>query len=372
MVVEVDRAQVLAYRASAQEFDGVDGSPAGLAVLSLGVQDTPYGSAALALAARRSATDDSVTLVWSMRGAPHLHRGSELPALAAALWPLSDADARTRIATGAIKEGAKLGIAAFTAAATAVEKLAAEWQAAGRIDPISKSELSGTVSARIPAPLTFWCKVCQSQHISGALLQQIGLPGGMRLRVAGQSAGYLPIEGWPGVPDTAAGTDTLVSTYLRLLGPATPAEAAKFLGTTQAAARPAWPADGLVEVRVDGRPAWLPEDRVDALRTASAPRLVRLLPPSDPFLQARDHELLLPDKARHKALWGVLGSPGALLVDGEIAGAWRVRKAGKSAVEVAVTPFAPLVARVARAIEDEAGRVAEVRQAVEVRVAIGS
>jgi hypothetical protein len=371
-MVEVDRAQVLAYRASAQEFDGVDGPADGLAVSSLGVQDTPYGSAALALAARRSVADDSLTLVWSTRGAPHLHRGSELPALAAALWPLSDADARTRIATGAIKEGAKLGLAAFTAAATAVQKLAAEWTAAGRTDPISKSELSETVSARIPASLTFWCKVCQSQHLSGALLQQVGLPGGMQLRVAGQSAAYLPIDGWPGVPDAAAGTDALVSTYLRLLGPATPAEAAKFLGTTQAAARPAWPADGLVEVRVDGRPAWLPADRVDALRTTPAQRLVRLLPPGDPWLQARDRELLLPDKARHKALWGVLGSPGALLVDGEIAGTWRVRKAGKSAVEVAVTPFDALPVRVRREIEQEAGRVAEVRQAADVRIEIGS
>ncbi|HWE91509.1 MAG TPA: crosslink repair DNA glycosylase YcaQ family protein [Pseudonocardiaceae bacterium] len=362
-MIDVDRARVLAYRVAAHQFDGAGGSPP---VLSLGVQDTPYGSAALALAARRATPDDSLSLVWSTRGAPHLHRTADLPALAAALWPMSDADASTRIATGAIKDGAKLGIAAFTATATAINKILA-----GRTSPIRKGELSGQVSARIPEPLTYWCKVCQSRHISGALLQQAGLPGGARLLVAGQATSFVPIDGWPGVPENATGTDAVVSAYLRLLGPATPADAAKFLGTSQTAARPAWP-NGLAEVLIDGRSAWLPADRIEALRAAPTPRLVRLLPPSDPFLQARDRMLLLPDKSRHKALWGVLGNPGALLVGGEIVGTWRVRKAGKTDVEVRVTPFERLASDTRRCVEDEARRVGDVRQASDVRVTIDS
>jgi hypothetical protein len=156
-----------------------------------------------------------------------------------------------------------------------------------------------------------------------------------------------------------------VTAYLRLLGPATPSEVAKFLGTTQAEIR-AWP-EGLTEVAVDGQRAWLP-DRVEALRSASAPPMVRLLPPSDPYLQARDRDLLVPDRGRQKAVWRALAKPGALLVDGEIAGVWRARLAGRATLEVTVTEFDPPAARRRDAVHDEAGRVAAARGTGGVRV----
>ncbi|MEO5876702.1 MAG: hypothetical protein ABIS86_04255, partial [Streptosporangiaceae bacterium] len=108
MSIEVSRQQVLAYRVAAQ---GLDRSSTEPEVLALGAQDTPYGSARLALSAR-GASPDPLTLVWATRGAPHLFRTRELPALARALWPVSDADATARISTTPIKEGAKLGLAA--------------------------------------------------------------------------------------------------------------------------------------------------------------------------------------------------------------------------------------------------------------------
>ena len=36
----------------------------------------------------------------------------------------------------------------------------------------------------------------------------------------------------------------------------------------------------------------------------------------------------MPDTSRHKALWPVLGRPGALLVGTEIVGTWRPKTAG--------------------------------------------
>jgi hypothetical protein len=85
---------------------------------------------------------------------------------------------------------------------------------------------------------------------------------------------------------------------------------------------------------------------------------VRLLPPNDPYLVQPDRELLVPDRARRGEIWRAAGAPGVLLVDGEVAGTWRSRKAGRR-LEVAVRPFAALPAsarsRTAALADDLAG-----------------
>jgi hypothetical protein len=86
-------------------------------------------------------------------------------------------------------------------------------------------------------------------------------------------------------------------TYLRLLGPAGPGEVAKYLGTTATEMKKVWPATALDEVRVDGRRAWLPSAAVTALADASAMPGVRFVPPMDALLQARDRDVLVPDRA---------------------------------------------------------------------------
>ena len=102
-----------------------------------------------------------------------------------------------------------------------------------------------------------------------------------------------------------------------------------FLDSTVRDVQARWP-DDAVEVDVDGT--------ARASSTPTSPRcsdpphepLVRLLGPYDLFLQGRDRELLVPDKARHKALWPTIGRPGAVLADGEIVGTWRPRAKGKT------------------------------------------
>ncbi|RJL26512.1 DNA glycosylase AlkZ-like family protein [Bailinhaonella thermotolerans] len=368
--LSVDRERVIAYRIAAQGLDrraGAEGPGAAgpgvldLAVLDLGVQDTPYGTAAMALTARTDHAGDAgdaLSLVWAARGAPHLHRDADLVRLARALWPLSDADATARIDSAQIKEGAALGIAAFEAAARAMREVVRE--------PMAKGEVSAAVSARVPESLTYDCRGCRARHLSTALFAQVGLAAGVTVRPEGRRTVLAPIPGWPGVPERAEGTDAYMAAYLRLLGPATPAEVAGFLGTRRAEARRVWP-EGTVEVSVAGRACHLPADRVDDLLGAPRPEAVRLLPASDPYLQARDRDLIVPDAARRRELWRPLGNPGALLVDGEILGVWRAKKAGRR-LDVTVTAFEPLDARVRAAAGAEAARLAETRGAAEARL----
>ena len=365
MVLSVPRERVLAFRASATGLHRDAGQAADLRVMDLGVQDTPPGSARLALAARGLPDEPGPDLVlaWSVRGAPHLHRPADLPRLARALWPTSDADATARIASGAIKEGAGLGLGAFAAATSAVHDVVTR--------PMPKGETSTAVSVRVPTSLTHDCVPCAARHIAGGLFQQVVLPAGVALRREGRSLLLEPVEDWPlpvpPEPDPSAAAQ-LVRDHLRLLGPGTPKEAAGFLGTSGTEIRRAWP-DGLVEVDVDGRRAWVPEDTVEELRDAPPAPDVRLLPTGDPFLQARDRDLLVPERARQKALWTAIASPGAVLVNGEVAGTWRV-KAQRRRVAVTVTPFAPMTSAARARLQDEAGLVARARGAEGVDVLV--
>ncbi|WP_106397879.1 DNA glycosylase AlkZ-like family protein [Actinocorallia populi] len=352
MSIDVSRDRVLAYRVAAHGLDRTSADPA---VLDLGVQNTPYGSARQALAARGTA-EAGTALVWSVRGAPHLHRRADLGRLAAALWPLSDADATARITNPLIKEGAKLGLEAFRRTAEAFRRVLT--------GPMGKGEVSTAVSALVPESLTYFCQSCDAVHVSGGLFQHAGLFGGVEVRPEGRSTVLAPLPDPVPPPETAEGTAEYVRTFLRLLGPATPAEAARFLGTTATALKPAWP-DGLAEVHVAGKRAWFPADSVDALLSAAPPPgLLRLLPPGDPYLQTRDRPMLVPEKAREKQVWRTLGSPGAVLLGGELAGTWRTRLQGKR-LDLTVTAFEPLPEHL---LAEEAERLAALRGAGEVRL----
>jgi Winged helix DNA-binding domain len=353
--VEVDRARVMAYRVAALGLAerGKD-RPGDLAVLDLGVQEYTPGSIQVALAARTSAdlTDDRLLIVWAARGAPHLHRRTELPALAKALWPVSDPDATARIQSRQIPEGMKLGIAAFTATAEAMREVVTR--------SMPRGEVSTEVSKRVPKSLTYDCRSCRARHIAGNVWQHSGLAGGVQVESRGKDAMLGPIKGWAGVPGRNEGIEKLIELYLRLLGPATPAEVAKYFGSSTAEMKKVWP-EGLTEVSVDGRKTWLPASAVADLRSAEKASGVRLLPAMDALLQSRDRDLLVPDRARQKEIWKLLGNPGVVLLDGEIAGVWRAKMAGRKRVDLTVTPFGTWSAKTRKAVDAEAAEVARAR-----------
>jgi hypothetical protein len=354
-VPTVDRAQVMAFRVAALGLSKRGPTrPGDLDVLDLGVQEYTPGSLQVALAARTTAPleDDRLLMVWAARGAPHLHRRRDLPALVRQLWPLSDADAANRIKSGQISDAGKLGVEAFRVTAAAFREVVT--------DSMPRGEVSTEVSKRVPRALTYECRSCHARHIAGNVWQHSGLAGAVEVESRGREATLGPIADPPPIPSANAGIADLIATYLRLLGPAGPSEVGKYLGTTAAEIKKVWP-DDLAEVTVGGRKAWLPSAAAKLLESPPTPSGVRLLPGMDPLLQARDRDLLVPPKDLQKEVWRILGNPGVVLLDGEIAGIWRAKLAGKKRVDLTVTPFVKLTAAQRSAIEEESAHVARGR-----------
>jgi hypothetical protein len=360
--MDTSREQVIAYRVAAQQLDRSARSVADLEVLDIGVQEAMGQPAGYAFDARLPTTPPpdlvgpgkQLALVWSLRGAPHVHRRADLDAVTAALYPLSEADATGRLnETGPSIERA--GIPAMDQLATAVQAM----REAVRT-PTAKGAASAAVTKAIPKPMRRDCRACRTSHISDSAMRASSLPAGLELQpgtappVLQRRKGARVVR----AVDLEALT-RLIRAYLRLLGPATAVDVAGYLGARRADVQPAWP-DDLVEIRVGRASAWLPPDCIAAFDAAPAPELVRLLGGFDPYLQARDRDLVVPDPAVQKALWPVLGRPGAVFVDGEVVGRWRP-KATSTALTVAVEAFAPLPPPVWGAIGDEAERIAAVR-----------
>jgi hypothetical protein len=360
--LSADREQVLAYRLSAQGLHRTSRSPARLAVLDIGVQDAAGEQARLAFDARLGATPPAdvygpghpLALVWSLRGAPHVHRRAELDGIAGALFPLSEADAAGRLnETGPSVERA--GIAALEQFGLAVDAMHSVVTRSS-----AKGAVSTAVSRKLPEVMLRDCRACRARHLSDSAMRVALLAAGLELQ-PGTSPPVLlrrPMAGRPDGPDRPALT-ALLRAYLRLLGPATVGEAAGYVDARRADVEPVWP-DRLVPVEVDGRVTWLPAEAVPDFENPPEPALVRILGASDPYLQARDRAVLVPDKSRHKVLWPVLGRPMVLLVDGEVSGTVRPKASGKR-LTLRVEPFGSLPSARWEAVQAEAERVAAVR-----------
>ncbi|HEV7980651.1 DNA glycosylase AlkZ-like family protein [Amycolatopsis sp.] len=370
-MLEVDREQVLAYRIAAQGLHRDEPDAAKLAVFDLGVQDSPRDTALLALVARLDAgvTEESLVddprfvLAWTHRGAPHFHRRDELSDVIAALVPLEASDAMARMGWQR-KQVEAAGMPAADILFTAARAMR---KAVGKTMP--KGTASTAVTKIVPESFSYWCRGCQATHILEQLMRLAAVHGGIRLEAGVSPATLSPLEGRSAIktkPDVKAAT-AVVADYLRVHGPATKSDAAGFVGTTKTSVNGMWP-DGLVEVRVDGKAAFLPEERLPELENPPEPDFVRLLPPLDPFLQARDKTLLVPDQASRKEVWKMLGNPGVVLADGDIAATWRSKASGRKHLDFTISPFETFDPAARKLAEAEAERLATSRGFPDVRV----
>jgi len=349
----VTRAQALAHRLRAQQLDGRSRALAEVAVLDLGVQGSGPDGAAWALACRGVAPDGAASgdlaLAWTLRTAPHLHRRADLAGVAAALEPRVDADAAARLGTAAkplraAGVGALEGLDVVTAAVRAVVTA-----------PTVKGDASRAVSALLEGPHLRDCPSCGTTHVHELSFRLGALRAGLELERGTSPPVLVPCPQLAGRERGSTGDVDLVRAALHLLGPTTPQQVAAHLGTAAAVVRGGWPQDA-ARVEVEGRSLQLLAE--DAERAASgdpAPRGTWLLDPYDPYLQAR--ELLVPDPARAKALWPVLARPGAVVVDGEVVGTWRARRAG-AGLAVAVTAWDAVPEAVRAQVQAHAERLA--------------
>jgi hypothetical protein len=314
---------------------GFQGSRQGGAQQSLIQRGATLGAASIATAIRPGGP---LLSLWSVRGAPHAHSADGLDFIRDALAP-QESD-----------EGG-------TAFVEAVDQVA---RALGEVvtGPTTKSEASTAVTRRVSASLVSWCARCKAHHVPDGLFRAAGRQAQLVLGPDEERGTVLhPAPHWR-QKRFADPRRELLNAYLRVNGPTTKTLFRDWRdGGTQAIAE-LWKelGDSLIRVQIGHQRYQLPEALLDAVVASSPPRGVVLVPPNDPYLRQVDRTLLVPDKGRRQEIWRALSGPGALLIDGEVAGTWRWRRSDR---ELTITPFTELTAAQRKKAGHSAARIAE-------------
>lgn len=353
-----------------------------------GVQNSPPGSALLALDARVGALsaahfegaiaeDRSLLQTWSLRGAPYVFPTADAALFTSGVLPPTEEAAR-RFLPGVVPALDALGIT-LTAMS---DVLAAELPAvlAGRQLDIHESgtELAPRVEPRLSAAQrAYWREEGphapgQSQgeavvHFAVRLLALRGLVCiAPRTEARAQFvllSEFLGAE--PPEADPALARADLLRRYLHCFGPATRADFADWVGVGSRDAEAWWGlcADELVPVATESGERWLLATDAPALVDAVSVRAegVHLLPPSDPYLRQPDRELIVP-RERQAEVWRAVGAPGVALRDGVAVASWRARLRG-TRLDVIFTPWGVLSDPARDQLADAADRMALLRGA---------
>jgi hypothetical protein len=208
-----------------------------------------------------------------------------------------------------------------------------------------------------------WCKGCGSHHVSPMLWRYATVRAGARRDADGH---YL--IGRPKPKGRPRPVEAL-RRFLGLYGPARLADFLAWSGLPRAAGKDVWEQleDELVEVEWNGGSGSLPATDAELLAGASKPEGALMLASGDPYLAQPDRATLVPDPALRKRLFRPVGGPGAVLVDGRIAGLWRARVKGATLrleiEEIGRIPRRPLA--------PEIERIAVLREAADVETSWG-
>jgi hypothetical protein len=347
----VTREQVLTFRL--QRHNLVRRLAAGSleeAAAVCGIQNSPPGAALLALHARvegvTGAALDQALLVdkrlvqlWSVRSAPLIVPASDTAAFTLGLLPHGEKELLFFI-KGAKEHLSQLGM-------TAGELVAATSAALHEVldnRELTKDELgielSRRVAVHVPAgQLALWNSPDEWGHFGESLvrfaLYVVALQDAFC--VISHKAGpatFVHSDQWLGRPSAQPSPELaaveLLRRYLAAYGPSTVQHYAAWAGIAAVQAQRTWGqlAAELTGVKLAGKTLWVRSSDLPLLQASSLPEGVRLLPPHDPYLAARDRTLLVPDKTVHGQIWRAVGNPGIVLLHGEIVAMWRAQKKG--------------------------------------------
>ncbi len=182
---------------------------------------------------------------------------------------------------------------------------------------------------------------------------------------AAAEALFVSLPHWtavPPLPEERAGVAALLRRYLAVYGPATPADARKFLLLPAAPIRQAFAdlAPELLAVDLAGRKAFALKADEAALRAAEPPEgHLAVLPLFDPWLLAHADTGQYLDDRHRGAVYRTAGwiSP-VVLRQGRVVATWTHRRAA-GGWQVTVTPLARLTKKELRPIERALSRLAE-------------
>jgi hypothetical protein len=378
------REQVLAFRLAGHRLARRLPPGSLLEAAAGGIQETPHGTAPLALAARVEeltprqveealAADRTLLAVWAMRGAPYLVPTGDVGVFTAGALPADEASFAVFLA-GWAAPVADAGIPA----ATLAERLAAAARTALDGRRLLVDDLRGELWRLVPELAKLRRPPGARADMPEPLFRTIGLAGVACIAGGvGDRAELVRTDQWlprpPPATDPGRARAELIRRYLHRHGPSTPAAFAEWTlrGRADAGAAFALVERELVEVDTDAGRAFLLAADADALADPPAAEGVRLLPTQDPFLQQRDRATLLPDPSQRRRLWRPVGGPGLLLLDGRPAGLWR-SQVRRGRLRVAVEPFGSLPAAAHAAVEAEAQRLAPFRGAATAEVAVSA
>lgn len=313
-----------------------------------GVQAQLMSAAELQVAVRSECTvadvrtalwaDRTLVKTWLMRGTLHLTRAEDLPVFTAAM-------SRRWITPN------NAWLKFFNVTEDEVWKLAEEIGAALSDEPITREELIARVGKGRPPRVR---EALKSGW--GGMLKPAARNGRLCFGPnRGQSVTFVSPQRWLGRwrnVDPEEAVAEMARRYLRVYGPATKTDFARWWGAWPGVGNAAWSAlgDEVVPVSVAGTRMELLAGDLAAVRGSAASDSIQLLPQFDPYLLGharRDH---LFDRAHAAKVSRTAGWISAVvLVAGAVVGTWTHVNRGKG-MRVTVTAFEPLREKVKRAV----------------------
>ncbi|HEU5113640.1 MAG TPA: winged helix DNA-binding domain-containing protein [Acidimicrobiia bacterium] len=379
----IGREQVLAFRLASHGLDRrIGGVVEGVA--RCGIQETPLGSAALALHSRVEnltlgkldralRKDRSLVTLWSLRGAPYVVPSADIGVFTAGALPVDGKSFRQMLG-GWASAVDKAGLDPFLLLDKLVDA------AKNVLDGTSMdvNDLRDRLYTRIRSLHKIERPDSARDDMPEPLFRALGLKGTVCIVEGKGTNSVLALtDQWlkptPGPIDADTMRAELARRFLHCYGPATAQHFAEWTQRSLADAKRALTLieDDLLEVAVAGKKSLILAADDPLLDSPPEAKGIRFLPVHDPYLQQRDRATLLPDQAARRRLWQAVRGPGALLVDGALTGTWRGHVQGDR-WEVEIEPFGRLPAKVREASSEEAERMAALKGCSSAAVNVSS